>query len=414
MKGVHDHQEATNPVQRIKDMKNIDLACDAVLSAAVEGTDRVPGIVAAVTDHAGDLYVGTAGQRAAAGDSMTSDTVFAIFSMTKPFTVVAALQCVEEGILDLDSPAKSYIPEIARLQVIEGFDVKGAPVMRPAKTDITVRQLLLHTAGFGYDSFDEIYKTLIAEHGQPSMLTGTKAALNMPLLFDPGERWQYGAGIDWLGQVVEAIRGKRLGEIMRERIFAPLEMQDAAFTRTPAMKARTATVHVRGEDGAPIPLPDFGLPDDPEVEMGGHGLYATVPEFMKFARMWLNAGKGPGGQVLQPETVAWSMKGALVPPQQVKKLPGVIAGASHDVDFFPGLAKDWAPALLVNAQDAPTGRSAGSIAWAGFANSFYWIDTKRGMAGCWAAQIFPFFDPRAYQAYLDFETAAYRAFSERE
>jgi methyl acetate hydrolase len=390
-------------------MKNIHLACDAALSEAVMGGDRVPGIVAAVTDRAGDIYLGAVGERAAGGEPMTSDTIFAIFSMTKPLTVVAALQCLEEGLLDLDAPARTYVPAIAALQVIEGFGQDGAPLLRAPKSDITVRQLLLHTAGFGYDSFDEIYKILIADHGQPSMLTGTKAALDMPLLFDPGTRWQYGAGIDWLGQVIEVIRGKRLGEIMRERIFTPLNMLDAGFTRTPAMKARTAIIHVRGEDSSPIPLPDFALPDDPEVEMGGHGLYASVPEFMKFIRMWLNEGQGPDGQVLKPDTIAWAMKGALVPPQKVTKLPGVIPGASHDVDFFPGVAKDWAPALLVNNEAAPTGRSAGSTAWAGFANSFYWIDPKRGIGGCWATQLFPFFDPRAYGGYLNFETAAYRS-----
>lgn len=382
--------------------------CDTVLSRMVQGVARVPGVVAMVTDQSDNIYSGAMGERSTGGEPMTENTVFAIFSTTKAIAGTAALQCVEEGLLDLDAPAKTYAPAIGALQVLEGFDAEGQPKLRAPKSDVTTRQLLLHTAGFGYDFFNEHYKRMAEDHGQPSVTTGTFAALNTPLLFDPGEKWEYGSNIDWVGQVVEGIRGKRLGAVMRERIFDPLGMDQIAFTRTDAMKAKTASIHARGEDGSLTPL-DLALPDDPEVDMGGHGLYGTVPEYMKFIRMWLNDGNGPRGRVLKPETVEWAVRGSLVEPQKVTMLPGVIQSLSNDAEFFPGLAKDWSYTFMVNSEEAPTGRPAGAIGWAGLANCFYWIDRQNGIGGFWATQILPFGDPVSFTGYLDFETSVYTA-----
>ena len=395
-------------------MTNLKSACDAVLNGVVDSQPRVPGVVAMVTDRSRDVYSGVAGERRLGDEAMTEDTVMAIFSTTKAIAGTTALQCVEEGLLDLDAPAKSYAPAIGELQVIDGFDGAGQPILRAPKSDVTTRQLLLHTAGFGYDFFNETYSRMATEHGQPSVVTGSRACIETPLLFDPGEKWEYGTNIDWVGQVVEGIRGKRLGEVMRERVFDQLGMNDIAFTRTDAMKARSATIHARGEDGSLTPMDDFALPDDPEVHMGGHGLYGTVPEYMKFIRMWLNDGDGPNGRVLKPETVEWAVKGALVPPQKVTMLPGVIPALSNDAEFFPGLAKDWSYTFMVNSEQAPTGRPAGAIGWAGLANCFYWIDRENGLGGYWATQILPFGDPTSFVGYMDFETAVYGALSAAE
>lgn len=384
-------------------------SCDAILAKSVQGEERIPGVVAMVTNRTENIYSGAAGERRLNSEAMTEDTVFALFSTTKAIAGTAALQCVEEGLLDLDAPAKDYAPAIGELQVIEGFDDAGQPRLRPPRSDITTRQLLLHTAGFGYDFFDETYRRLAEEHGQPSVVTASRACIETPLLFDPGEKWQYGSNIDWVGQVVESIRDKRLGEVMRERIFDPLEMQDIAFTRSDDMKARSATIHARGDDGKLDPMDGFALPDNPEVEMGGHGLYGSIAEYMKFIRMWLNDGQGPHGAVLKPDTVVWAVKGGLVPPQKVTMLPGVIPSLSNDAEFFPGLGKDWCYTFMVNTEEAPTGRPAGALGWAGLANCFYWIDRQNGVGGYWATQILPFGDPVSFSAYLDFETAVYRA-----
>jgi methyl acetate hydrolase len=338
---------------------------------------------------------------------MTEDTVFAIFSTTKAIGGTAVMQCVEEGLLDLDAPAKDYAPGIGDLQVLDGFDGAGQPKLRAPKTDITTRMLMLHTAGFGYDFFNEQYNRLATDHGQPSVVTGSRAAITTPLLFDPGDRWEYGSNIDWAGQVVEGIRGKRLGEVLKERVFEPLGMSDIAFTRTDDMKVRTATIHARGDDGSLSPMDDFALPDNPEVDMAGHGLYASVPEYMKFIRMWLNDGGGPNGRVLKPETVQAAVQNGLQSHQNVVMLPGVIPSLSNDAEFWPGLKKSWSYTFMVNDEEAPTGRPAGAIGWAGLANCFYWIDRKNGIGGYWATQILPFGDGVSFPAYMDFEKAVY-------
>jgi methyl acetate hydrolase len=386
---------------------DISAGCGAVLQKVISGHPRVPGVVAMATDRRGAIYQGAAGKRVLGQDAdMTLDTVFAIFSTTKAITATAVLQLVEDGKLDLDAPAKSYVPEIGALQVLEDFDAGGTPRLRAPKRDITTRMLLLHTAGLGYDFFNADYLRLATEHGQPSVITGTKAVLTTPLLFDPGERWEYGSNIDWAGQVVEAVAGKRLGQVMQERIFEPLGMTSTAFVLTPDMHARLARIHQRDAEGGLTPLMDMVLPQEPEVHMGGHGLYSTVPDYCRFIRMWLNDGAGEHGRVLRAETVGMAVRNALG-DQKIKGLPGVIPSLSHDAEFFPGMSKSWALSFMINEEDAPTGRPAGSLAWAGLANLYYWIDRQNGIGGFWATQILPFVDPTSVTGYFDFETAVY-------
>lgn len=380
---------------------------DAILQQVVSG-ERVPGVVAMATDRNGILYEGAAGKRTLGQDAdMTADSVFAIFSTTKAITGTAVLQLFEEGKLDLDAPAKTYAPEIGKLQVLDGFDAAGQPRLRAPKRDITTRMLLLHTAGLGYDIFNEQYFRLAQEHGQPSVTTATKASLMTPLLFDPGEAWEYGSNIDWAGQVVEGVTGKRLGEVMQERIFAPLGMADTAFTMTPSMRSRLARIHQREADGRLTPLNDFELTQEPEVHMGGHGLYSTVGDYCRFIRMWLNDGAGEGGRVLRRETVLHAERNGLG-DLKVKGLPGVIPALSNYAEFFPGQPKSWALTFMVNDVEAPTGRPAGALAWAGLANLFYWIDRQSGIGGFWATQILPFADAVSVGGYVDFETAVYQ------
>lgn len=257
--------------------QQIAAAADAVVQRMSAGDDRVPGVVAGVTTDRETIYLGHSGSRALDEPAaMTDDTVFAIFSTTKAIAGTAALQLVERGELDLDAPAKEYDPRLGEVEVIEGFGDDGQPRLRAPESDITTRQLLTHTAGFGYDFFNEAYARLATEHGQPSIITASMASLRTPLLFDPGTRWEYGTNMDWAGLVVEGITGKRLGEVITERILNPLGMSDTAFTRTDSMRQRSATMHHRGADGCLTPDHDFALPDDPEVHMGGHGLYSTV------------------------------------------------------------------------------------------------------------------------------------------
>ena len=383
-------------------------AADTVLANTVGSAGGAPGVVAMVTDRNANVYEGAAGRRSLGGDApMTTDSVMAIFSTSKAITGTTLMQLVEEGKVRLDDPVKKYVPEIAEIQVLEGFDAAGQPKLRAPKRDITINHLMLHTAGFSYEFFSADDLKLRGAKGIPSVVSATFASVKTCLLWDPGEKWGYGVNIDWVGKVVEAVRGKRLGEVMQERVFAPLGMSETGFVMTPAMQARRAVIHDRAMDGKLTPLPDLVLPQPPEMDMGGHGLYSTVGDYMKFIRMILNDGAGANGRVLKAETVAQMSRsglGALKVGGWTTSIPSL----SNTGEFFPGLPKSWAYTFMVNDEPTPSGRPAGSLMWAGLANLFYWIDRENGIGGFWGSQILPFQDVSSYPGYVDFETAVYR------
>lgn len=385
-------------------------ALDALLHQSVHRYGGVPGVVAMVTDRNGNLYEGAAGTRELGNPAMTmsTDAVFAIFSTTKAMTVTCALQLIEEGLLSLDAPADRYLPEISELQVLMGFDSAGQPQTRAPKRKITVNDLFLHTSGLSYEFFsadDLQYRTA---KGVPTIVSCTFDSMRSVLLHDPGERWNYGVNIDWLGRIVEKIRGKRLGEVMRERLFTPLNMVDIGFTMTPPMQGRRVTIHDRGEHGQLTPLPDLVLPQPPEMDCGGHGLYATVGEYMKFIRMILNDGMGASGRVLKPETIALMGKDGLAElGLSSTGWTTSIPSLSNSGEFFAGQDKGWSYSFLFNRETTPTGRPAGAMMWTGLANCFFWIDRQTGIGAYWASQILPFQDAVAYPSFVEFESAVY-------
>lgn len=382
----------------------LQVALDGVLRRTV---GSVPGVVAAVTDRDGTLYEGAAGIRALGRDApMTPDTVLSIYSMTKPITATAVLQLVEQGQLDLDAPAKTYVPAIGTVQVIDGYDASGALRLRAPKREITTRMLLLHTAGFGYDFCNEHYQKLAVASGRPRLTAGPETLLT-PLLFDPGEQWMYGANIEWAGLILERITGQRLGDYLREHVLAPLGMHDTGFALTPAMGERLGTLHQREAHGL-VAQHRTELPPPPEWDRGGGGMYSTAQDYAKFMRMWLN----DGGGVLRPETVRMAVQNGLG-DIKVRKLPGIMPHLSHDAEFFPGMPKSWALSFMINDETAPTGRPAGSLAWAGLGNLYFWIDRASGIAGFWGTQLLPFVDPAALDGFYAFETAVYDGLSRR-
>lgn len=390
--------------------RGIKQSADTVLSYTTQRFGGAPGVVAMATDRNGNVYEGASGKRELGKDQpMTTDSVFAIFSTTKAICGTAIMQLVEEGKIKLDDPAKKYVPEIGEVGVLTGFGADGKPTTRPPKRDITVNDLMLHTSGFCYEFFsadDLKYRTAL---GIPTVVSCTNASIKTVLLHDPGEAWTYGVNIDWLGKIVEQQRGKRLGEVMKERIFAPLGITDMAFTMNDSMKSRRVTIHDRAADGKLTPLPDLMLPQPPELDCGGHGLYGSVGEYMKFIRMVLNDGAGPNGRVLKAETVNKMCQDGLAPMNlSVGGWPTSIPSLTNEGEFFPGLDKGWSYTFMVNREDAPTGRPAGSQMWAGLANCYYWIDRKNGVGGFWASQILPFQDVASYTGFVDFESAVYR------
>lgn len=389
---------------------NLQTIADGILNRTVGAAGGAPGVVAMATDRKGNIYEGAAGVRELGKDQpMTVDSVMAIFSTTKALTGTTVMQLVEEGKIRLDDPAKTYVPEIAEIQVLDGFDAVGQPQTRAPRRDITLRDLMLHTAGFSYEFFSHDDLKLRTARNIPTVVTSTFDSIRTVLLHEPGERWTYGVNIDWLGKVVEEQRGKRLGDVMKERIFAPLGMTDIAFDMSDAMRARRATIHDRATDGRLTPLPDLVLPQPAPMDMGGHGLYATVGEYMKFIRMFLNDGVGEHGRVLRPETVAAMSVNGLPAGVASGGWETSIASLSNAGEFSPTVPKSWAYTFQVNEEDTPTGRPAGSLMWAGLANCFYWIDRKTGVGGYWGSQILPFQDVSSYPGFVDFETAVYRS-----
>jgi CubicO group peptidase (beta-lactamase class C family) len=384
---------------------SLQTKADALLQQAVAAGD-VPGVVALATDRDGTIYEGGFGERVQGGGAaMSPDTVVWIASMTKAITAAAAMQQVERGRLQLDRPAQEVVPALAEARVLEGFDDAGQPVTRPPARPVTLRHLLTHTAGFSYEIWQQPIIRYQEARGLPGIISCEEKALKTPLLFDPGERWEYGIGIDWAGKMVEAVSGQKLGACLKQSLFEPLGMGDTAFRISDAMRGRLAKIHQRGDDGGFEPQLELEIPQDPEFEMGG-GLYGTVPDYAKFVRMILNRGKADGQQVLKPETVRM-MSTNQMGECRVCMLKTAMPPLSNDAEFFPGMAKTWGLSFMINTERAPTGRSPGSLAWAGLANTFFWIDPAAGVGGVYATQVLPFGDRKAFPLFLAFEKTVY-------
>jgi methyl acetate hydrolase len=380
---------------------------DGVLRQAVEAKD-VPGVVAMAATDKGLLYEGAFGTRVLDnGPAMTLDTVFRIASMTKAITSVAAMQLVEQGKLTLDEPVPNIDPALGSPQVLEGFDAAGAPRLRPAKRPITLRHLLTHTAGFSYEVWDANMVRYVKASGMPSTATGKVAALRMPLVFDPGDKWEYGINIDWVGRLVEAVSGQTLDAYFRDKIFAPLGMKDSGYITSDEQRARQARVHQRQADGALEPQP-LETPSTPEFWSGGGPLYSTGPDYLTFLQMLLHGGSLNGVQLLRPETVT------LMGQNHIGNIPAGIMktenpARSNDVDFFPGAEVRWGLGYMLNMQPGPNGRSAGTVSWGGIFNTYYWLDQVQRVTGLIMTQILPFADQRVLQLYGQFESGVYNA-----
>jgi CubicO group peptidase (beta-lactamase class C family) len=379
---------------------------DALLQGAVEAGD-MPGVIAMATDRNGVIYEAAYGKRVLGQPAaMTADTVVWIASMSKALTSAGVMQLVEQGKLDLDAPAAKVVPQIATIEVLEGFDAADQPRTRPPKRPITLRHLLTHTAGFGYEFWSAELAKYQAAKNIPGIVSCQSAALRTPLLFDPGDRWFYGINIDWAGKMVEAVSGKRLGTYLQDNLFAPLGMTSTAFKITPAMRERLAKIHQRGDNDALTPQMDLEIPQEPEFEMGGGGLYGTGGDYLRFIRLILNRGKAGSNQVLKPETVDLMLRNN-IGDSRVTLLKTAAPTLSNDAEFFPGMLKTWGLGFQINTEKAPTGRPAGGLMWAGLANTFFWIDPSTGIGGVYLSQVLPFADKKSLPLYYAFESAIY-------
>ena len=345
---------------------------DGVLKQAVDAKE-VPGVVAMAATDKGKVYEGAFGTRdLGKGPDMTLDTFFRIASMTKAITCTAALQLVEQGKLKVDDPVPAIDPALSSPQVLDGFDAAGAPILRPVKRPITLRHLMTHTAGFSYEVWDGNTQRYVKVSGMPSTATGKVAALRMPLVFDPGDKWEYGVNIDWVGRIVESVSGQPIDAYFKDRIFGPLNMKDTGFVSSPEQRARQASVHQRQADGSLVPQP-LETPFLPEFYAGGGGLYSTANDYLSFLQMLLNGGSFEGKTYLKPETFKMMATDYVAPG----------SGVERDFFYFPGDGFGFGLGLALrtdagNTKPSPPG-SVGELKWDGASGCYFVVDRKQDM-----------------------------------
>ena len=383
---------------------------DDVLDRAV-ASGRIPGVVAMAANADGLIYEGAFGKRESGGAvDMSLDTVFHIASMTKAVTSVAALQLVERGALQLDEPIGPVLPALASPSILDGWADDGTPRLRPARRPITLRRLLSHTAGFVYPVWNDEMKRYAAYVNRPDVDPSALPTPDALLMFEPGERWEYGTSTDWVGRAVEGASGQDLDADCRDHIFAPLDMHDTGFIVDAGRRARLTARHQRTGPGT-FDVLAYDPPERPTWFNGGGGLYSTGPDYLTFLRALLHGGTLHGATILRPETVA-----SLYENQIGELAAGVMRSVrpetSCDADFFPGMVKKWSLAGLITPEPTATGRSAGSLAWGGIANTYYWLDPTRKVAGLILTQLLPFADPTVLEVFGQFERAVYDSLSD--
>jgi len=378
---------------------------DALLKGATDRGD-VPGVIAMATDGRDTLYEGAFGLRELGGSRpMQLDTVCWIHSMTKAISGACIMQLVEQGRIGLDDDCGRWLPALAEPKVLEGFDAEGKPKLRPARGRITLRRLLTHTAGFVYDTWNADMLRYNQMTGLSRVETFARPEDCQPLSFDPGERWHYGINIEWAGKVLEAVTGMSVDDYMQKNLFGPLGMRSTGYRLTPAIRERLSSVHQRFPDGH-LEVAPWDPPQRPEDFLAGGGLYSTAGDYVRFIRMILGKGTLDGVQILKPETIA-EMSRNHIGPLPAGALKTANPSQSFDADFFPGMTCGWGLTFLINAEDVPGRRAAGSLCWAGLRNSYFWIDPKSGIGGTIVTQLLPFADPTVLKLYEGFERGIY-------
>ena len=379
-------------------------AIDAALCGATE-TGAVAGAVAMATTGSDLLYQGCFGVAdLASRRTLRTDDIFRIASMTKAITSVAAMQLVEQGKLSLDGPIAAVLPHLAAPMVLDGF--RGdMPVLRPAARPITLRHLLTHTAGFGYDTWNAELKRATTALGLPGRPGNVDELARFPLLFDPGARWNYSIATDIVGHAVEAASGMAIDDYLAARVTGPLGMAYTGFTLSDAQRPRLVAAHQRQPDGS-LAAGERAAGNGPAFLTGGGGLCSTAGDYTRFLRMLLRGGTLDGARILAAETVA-EMGRNQIGDLDVLPMRSAVPASSYDCHLFPGMATKWGLGFLINPQAGPDGRSAGSLAWAGLVNCYFWVDPAAGVAGVLMTQSLPFADPKVLDLLGAFERGVY-------
>jgi methyl acetate hydrolase len=367
---------------------------DRVLHGAVRA-GKIPGVVAAATDRGGTVYVGAFGSAATdARRAVQPDSVFRIASMAKLVTSIAVLELLERGSLELDAPFRRFFRDFRQPPVLRRFDPQTLRYRTaPADRDITVRELLTHTSGFG---------TWFLNAELRALMGAAPEYYNPPfLMHSPGDRFQYGISTDVLGQLVEPLSGLSLETFFAERIFGPLGMTETSY-RLPTDLERLVAVHIAAPDGFTA-LQNETVAEAPR---GGGGLYGTAEDYLALLRMLLNGGRAGERRVLSADTVrelGRNQIGALNAVRQTTAAPERTA----DFTFMDGTQK-FGFGVLVETRDRPTGRAAGSYGWGGIFNTYFWVDPAAELAAVVCMQMSPFCAPACLAVCDAFESALYR------
>ncbi|WP_404352385.1 beta-lactamase family protein [Phycicoccus jejuensis] len=381
-------------------------AIDAVLAAAVE-RGAVPHVAAIVADADGVFYEGGAGVRiqGESEDPVTTWTQFRIMSMTKMVATTCALQQKERGELDFAAPIEEYVPEWADVQVLDGWD-GDTPRLRAPATKATVHQLVTHTTGLGYWFWNEDLVRFEAATGTPNVVPGSMDAFKAPLTTDPGTAFVYGINTDWLGRVVEAVAGATLDVVVKEHVTEPLGMHDTMFRLDAGRTEKLVTVHVPG-DGGWTSAGEI-LNQEPDWWAGGHGLYSTPRDYIRFERALLRGGELDGTRILHQETVDDAFRSQIGDIPFPEEIPTADPATTDTLHVGPGWT--WGYGLMINTQDVPGRRRAGSGAWAGLFNTHFWVDRTTGICASIYTNSLPFITENdAWRTYGEFEEAVYAA-----
>jgi methyl acetate hydrolase len=369
-----------------------------ILTTAVHD-QVVTGLYVMTADRDGITYSGGAGTRDGT-NPWTDDTIAWLASMTKPIVAVAALQLVERGLIELDTPTTDLMPELAAAHVLEGYD-GDRPRLVPARGPITLRMLLSHTAGTGYSFLHADLARYLRDEKVPSSLELKLASIvDAPLVYQPGTNAMYGTGLEWVGLAITRLTGHDLATHLHETIFSPLGMRDTTFGITD--RTRLAGVHTKTPQCL-VPT-SFELPTNPEFHSGGGGLYGTARDYLTFLRMLSAGGTWNGVQYLRPETLVDAQRSHSA---SFRSIESADHATSHDIDLLPGINTSWSLLGMRNEQATPAGRPVGTMAWAGGANTYYWADTDndRSSAGVLFTQLIPFADPQVIGVLTDVERA---------
>ncbi len=373
---------------------------DSVLSEGIRAR-KIPCVVAMVANGNHILYQGAFGKRDGTTDTpIAVSSIFSIASMTKALTSVAAMQLVEKGTLTLDDPVAKWVPELGTFPVLDGFDKAGRPIYHKQRTPMTLRHMLSHSSGLAYN----VWSAPLTQLDKAGGSSGST------LMFEPGTGWQYGYGPEWTGRLIERVTKLTLEQYFERYVTGPLQMKDTAFSIPAAKFSRMASTYARSLNpptkGMIFEVPRK-LPGPPAVFDGGGGLYSTAPDYVRFMQMILRRGDGGAGGRLLQQATAEMMASNQIGELSAGKLKSLRPDVASDTDFHPGVVDKFGLGFLITSEDVAGGRSAGSLAWAGIDNTFFWIDPKRNLCATIMMQFLPFCDKEAVGLLGDFERAIY-------